>query len=313
VAELAVGPLTAELWTSELLDASALMHGDRRQDNARMTEPFFPNQPWPAMELEFRLRAETATLPESSRLALYEIFSSCLPSFAPTTFRMDGTMVIASQRDREIAFPNPIPRVKLQHIVFGYEQWLQRKYCLPGFVEVEAGDVVVDCGAYVGGFSISAANIAAHVHAFEPDRSNFTCLQRNFAHIGNISLNQAGLFSQSRKMSFNISPNSVEHSLLRPDDGQVIEVREIDVVTLKDYADRSGVTEFDFVKIEAEGVELEVFEGLDDLRPRKLAIDVSPERNGESPAEEFRRRLAPLGYEIRQRLYVMFAKLEPGS
>jgi hypothetical protein len=33
-------------------------------------------------------------------------------------------------------------------------------------------------------------------------------------------------------------------------------VREIYVVTVKDYADRSGVTEFDFVKIEAEGVEL---------------------------------------------------------
>jgi hypothetical protein len=105
-------------------------------------------------------------------------------------------------------------------------------------------------------------------------------------------------------VNLNISPSSVEHSLLVPDDGQV---------TLKDYAYRRGMTEFDFVKIEAEGVELEVFEGLDDLRPRKLAIDVSPERNGESPADEFREHLAPLGYEIRQHAHIMFAKLEPGS
>jgi tetratricopeptide (TPR) repeat protein len=111
-------------------------------------------------------------------------------------------------------------------------------------------------------------------------------------------------------MALNISPSSVEHSLLRPDDGQVVEVREIDVVSLKDYADRSGITEFDFVKIEAEGVELEVFDGLDDLRPRKLAIDVSPERDGVSPADEFRERLTHLGYEIRQRGHVMFAKLK---
>ena len=48
--------------------------------------------------------------------------------------------------------------------------------------------------------------------------------------------------------------------------------------------------------------------GNQDLRPRKLAIDVSPERNGESPADEFRERLMPLGYEIRQRRHVMFAK-----
>jgi hypothetical protein len=114
-------------------------------------------------------------------------------------------------------------------------------------------------------------------------------------------------------MNLNISPSSVEHSLLTPDDSQVIEVREIDVVTLKDYADRCGMTEFDFVEIEAEGVELEVFEGLDDLRPRKLAIDVSPERNGKSPADEYRERFVALGYEIRQRALVMFAKLEPGS
>ncbi len=275
-----------------------------------MTEPHFPNQPRAALELALRLAAATSTLPESSRLALFEVFSSCLPSFAPTTFRAEGTTVIARQREREIAFPSPIPMVKLPLIVYGYEQLLQRKYCLPGFVEVEAGDVVVDCGAYVGGFSLSAAKVAARVHAFEPDRDNVASLRRNFAGIDNVSLNAAGLFSQTRKMLLNISPNSVEHSLLAPDDGQVIEVREIDVVTLKDYAGLHGVAEFDFVKIEAEGVELEVFEGLGDLTPRKLAIDVSPERDGVSPADEFRDRLAPLGYEIRQRGLVMFAKLQ---
>lgn len=277
-----------------------------------MPEPFYPNQPWTAVDLAWKLSAETATLPESSRLALFQIFSSCLPSFASTTFRKDGTMVIASQRDREIAFPSPVPKWDIAFIMFGYEQFIHRKYCLPGFVEVEAGDVVVDCGAYVGGFSISAAKIAAHVHAFEPDRDNFACLRRNFADVDNISLNEAGLFSQSRRINFNISSSSVEHSLLMPDNGQVIEAREIDVVTLKDYADRCGVTQFDFVKIEAEGVEPEVFEGLDDLRPRKLAIDVGPERNGESPADELRERLVPLGYEIRQRsslMRVMFARL----
>jgi hypothetical protein len=273
-----------------------------------MTEPFFPNQPRAALELAGSLAAETTTLPEPSRLALFEVFSSCLPSFAPTTFHTDGTTVIALQQDREIAFPSPIPMVKLSLIVYGYEQWLKRKYCLPGFVEVEAGDVVVDCGAYVGGFSLSATTIAAHVHAFEPDRDNFACLRRNFAHVDNISLNAEGLFSQSRTMSLNISSSSVEHSLLAPDDGQVVEVREVNVTTLKDYAAGRGVTEFDFVKIEAEGVELEVFDGLSDLRPRKLAIDVSPERDGVSPADEFRERLAPLGYEIRQRGIVMFAR-----
>jgi FkbM family methyltransferase len=273
-----------------------------------MTEPYFPNQSLTTTQMEQRFRAEVAKLPEPSRLILYEILSSCLPTFTPTTFSVRNGMIIANQMAREIAFPCPIPMVKLSHIIFGYEEWLQRKYCLPDFVEVEVGDVVVDCGAYVGGFSISAAKKAAQVHAFEPESGNFACLVCNFRGVNNITLNEAGLYSQTRRVSLNISPNSVEHSLLMPDDGQVIDVREIDVITLKDYVQQKKIVKLDFVKIEAEGVELEVFDGLQDLRPRKLAIDVSPERNGESPADEFRERLMPLGYEIRQRRHVMFAK-----
>jgi hypothetical protein len=57
--------------------------------------------------------------------------------------------------------------------------------------------LLLSCGSlsFVNCFSISAAKIAAHVHALESDRSNFACLQRNFAHIDNVSLNEAALFS----------------------------------------------------------------------------------------------------------------------
>lgn len=275
-----------------------------------MNDTYFPNQAATSLLLEERFRAEVEILPEQSRLILYELLSSCMPSFAFTTFCLSEGMVIATQNAREIAFPSPVPMVKLSHIIFGYEEWLQRKYCLPGFVEVAPGDVVVDCGAYVGGFSISAAKTSAQVHAFEPERKNFACLARNFRGISNITLNDAGLYSQSGPMVLNISSNSVEHSLIMPDDGKIVEEREIYVVTLNDYVQMNNLNKLDFVKIEAEGVELEVFEGLQGLRPSKLAIDVSAERNGESPAAEFRERLVPLGYEIRQRAHVMFAKLE---
>lgn len=112
-----------------------------------MGEHFFPNHSPSVQEQEARLRGVAAVLPQSERLVLYEIFSVCTPGLAATTFRVEGDFVIACQYGHEIAFSNPVPLVELSHIVFGYEQWLQRKYCLPGFVEVEPGDVVVDCGA----------------------------------------------------------------------------------------------------------------------------------------------------------------------
>ena len=94
------------------------------------------------------------------------------------------------------------------------------------------------------------------MHAFEPESGNFAGLVCNFRGVNNITLNEAGLYSQTRRVSLNISPNSVEHSLLMPDDGQVIDVREIDVITLKDYVQQKKIVKLDFVKIEAEGVEL---------------------------------------------------------
>ena len=173
---------------------------------------------------------------------------------------------------------------------------------------MEAGDIVVDCGAYVGGFAMSAARVATSVLAFEPDVANFQCLLRNQTALGNVTCNNVGLFCESTIMKLNISASSVEHSLLMPDDGPPIETRDIRVLALADYCRNNKVDRLDFVKIEAEGAELEVFDGLAGARPRKLAIDVSPERDGKSPADEFRLRLAACGYTVRQRGHVMFAR-----
>lgn len=278
-----------------------------------MSEPFFPNQSAFMMEQELRIRAIAGRLSEPECLEIYSAVSNCAPSLSPTRFRIEDAMVIAEQHHMEIAFPRPVPMVKMSHIVFGYEQWLQRKYCLPGFVEVEAGDVVVDCGAYVGGFARSAARSGAQVYAFEPDLANAACVERNLAEFPNAIVQACGLYDRSGEMTLNISANSVEHSLLMPDDGTIVGTRLIPVVSLYDYASRNGIERYDFVKIEAEGVELEVFAGLVNLKPLKLAIDVSPERNGESPAEEFRMLLEAQGYEVRQRNHVMFARLGSGS
>jgi FkbM family methyltransferase len=270
--------------------------------------PFFPNQPPSIMRLEERLRAGAEEMPQTSRFAVYETFSKQYSTLTSTIFATADRMVIASQRGTEIAFPDPLPLIKFSHIVCGYEEWLQRKYCFPGFVEVEVGDIVVDCGAYVGGFSLSAAHMAAEVHAFEPDAANFACVLRNHKSNPNVVCNPLGLHAETAVMDFNISSSSVEHSFLMPDNGPPVRVEQAQVIRLDHYYIARNLPRLDFVKIEAEGVELEVFDGLGTIRPAKLAIDVSPERNGESPAEEFRVRLEASGYEIRQRGHVMFAR-----
>jgi FkbM family methyltransferase len=269
---------------------------------------YFPNQPPVVMHYEEQIvRPQAAALTQQERCDLYGAFSRTAPTLAPSSFEI-GRQVVVRQRGREIAFPNPVPLIKFSHIAFDYENWLERKYALPGFVTVEAGDVVVDCGAYVGGFSLSAVNVAAQVHAFEPEQENFDCVARNFVGVENITLNHAGLYDETKTVTLHRSTSSVEHSLLVPDDGVVVDSVEIQVFSLHDYCAGHGIGGIDFLKLEAEGVELEVFDGLGEMRPRKLAIDVSAERDGQSPADQFIERLAGLGYETHRRWNVLFAR-----
>jgi FkbM family methyltransferase len=159
----------------------------------------------------------------------------------------------------------------------------------------------------VGGFSLSASKVAKAVHLFEPDSANFNSIEKNFRSIRNATLNQMGLYNSNARLLLNISTSSVEHSFLTPDNKSVVRQEEVAVTRLDTYCMEHGIQSLDFLKIEAEGAELEVHEGLGDIRPRKLAVDVSPERDGLSPAAEFRRRLAAQGYQTRQRGHVLFA------
>lgn len=274
-----------------------------------MTENFFPNLSAEAMMLEAKFRRVVSNLKEEDRLKAYEVYTAAHPECVETTFSIQEEFIIARQAGIEIAFPRPLPMVKHAHLSCGYEIWLQRKYTLPGFVAVEPGDVVVDCGAYVGGFSLGACRIASQVHVFEPEHANFVCAKRNLAQFKNALLNMAGLYNETTELSLNISSSGVEHSFLSPDAGGVIEKRKVVVYALADYCFSRGVSTLDFVKVEAEGVEPEVVSGMRELRPRKLAIDVSPEREGESPAKAIAQLLESQNYSIRRRGNVLFAKI----
>jgi FkbM family methyltransferase len=270
---------------------------------------YFPNRSPKTIALEQKFRSAVAQAPEEVRYSLYEAFTSAHPELVETIFAIDSEFVIAQQEGRAIYFPRPLPLIKFSHLSCGYEEWLKRKYSMPGFVEVEPGDVVIDCGSYVGGFSLSAARVAQEVHAFEPEDRNFSCLSRNLSVFRNVVSNKMALYNETGFVELNISKSSVEHSILVPDDGPPITSQRVRAVTLVEYCASRQLEKLDFVKIEAEGVELEVFAGLGEICPNRLAIDVSPERNGTSPADELCQLLRARRYEVRLRGHVLFAKL----
>lgn len=274
-----------------------------------MSVNYFPNQSQEILKLEREFRSIVQGLSESERHKLYEIFSQLNSDLCPTKFTFEKDMVFAEQCRARIAFPRPMPMVILSHVVFGYENWLKAKYSLPGFVEIEPGDVAIDCGGYVGGFALSASRIAGEVHVFEPEERNLECTRINLENRGNVYVNQLGLYSDDTEGALNISTSGVEHSLLSTDDGITVGVKPVSLSRVDTYMENTGISKLDFIKIEAEGVELEVFDGLGEILPRKLAIDVSPEREGVSPADEFMSKLEEKGYIYKKRGHVLFARL----
>ncbi|MEP4992280.1 MAG: FkbM family methyltransferase, partial [Paracoccaceae bacterium] len=239
-----------------------------------MSNPYFPMGSRRVRRLENSIRKRCVNLPAKRIENIYSVFTALMPPLVNTKFQHEPNAVIVRQQGQDIAFPNPLPLIKYSHVSFGYKEILKRKYTLPGFVEVTAGDVVVDCGAFVGGFSLSACEVASEVHIFEPSIQNVAAIKRNFEGKRHVHVNSCGLFDADKEVMINLSSSAVEHSLLEPDDGTVVSSEKINVRRLDSYFSEHS-SQPDFVKIEAEGVEIEVFDGLGDLRPAKIAIDVS--------------------------------------
>ena len=273
-----------------------------------MVSRFFPLSEKRVYRLERSIRKRCKELPAEQTQRIYGWFTMLVPGLVKTRFEPRGEVVIVHQDGREIGFPNPMPLIKYQHVSFGYVAHLKNKYSLEGFVEVEPDDIVVDCGAFAGGFSIGAAKLARSLHLFEPSPQNAEVIRLNLADHSNAYVNECGLYDEDKIMILNVSSSAVEHSFLDPDDGDLVDTLSIPVQRLDTYFAAAGCAP-DFVKIEAEGVEVEVLSGLGDLRPRKLAIDASPERNAQSPIEEMTASLESMGYTCRRRNYMLFALL----
>lgn len=128
-----------------------------------------------------------------------------------------------------------------------------------GAVEIHPGDWVVDAGACEGFFVRYALLRGAKVLAVEPVPRLVEALKRTFAEeieVGDVRLLQSGLGPERSEMSLSIPPNEV-YSAAISSDGTV----KVPVYTLDDLVSLDFVPKIDFLKMDIEGFETEVFKG----------------------------------------------------
>lgn len=181
----------------------------------------------------------------------------------------------------------------------GFHEFLIEKYTDQNF-QIRPTDTVIDCGAFVGGFSVAARlRGAKRVISVEPSSKNFRCLKLNLSlHTDeNPEALNIGLGAKPETAKLNLSLSGCDDSILAPDEGALDSSEEIQIETVANIVGRLGITPSDlFLKVEAEGYEPEIIDGLGDVRPRIVVVDVTPERDGESPRELIQSKLERLGY-----------------
>jgi FkbM family methyltransferase len=167
-------------------------------------------------------------------------------------------------------------RVRLQNMgVAARRTRLIREY-LGGANLVRPGDVVIDCGANIGEFSVACAQAGGRVYAFEPDPQEFSALSANA--IGDMTFVNKALWHTTETLTFYDNNASGDSSLI--DTGHAEAVLQVQAVRLDDYAREVGLETVRLIKLEAEGAEPEVLDGAGDLLDRVdyIAVDMGPER-----------------------------------
>jgi FkbM family methyltransferase len=117
---------------------------------------------------------------------------------------------------------------------------------------VARGDVVVDCGASEGLFTLRVAFRAEKVFAIEPLPLWVNCMHQTFAELGNVEIVQCAL--ADRPGSFTLQVGGLD-SQLKPD-GQI----PVSVETIDNLFARRGIP-VSYIKADLEGYDFRMLQG----------------------------------------------------
>jgi len=134
----------------------------------------------------------------------------------------------------------------------------------PNDPPMNAGDVILDCGANIGAFSKRCFQYDPKlVISIEPAPNNLSCLRRNLApeiQSGRALIIPSGLWSQDGDLMLSLDPrNPLRHSIVF-DRGARSEV-SISVRTIDSIVRELRLEKLDFLKMDIEGAELKALEG----------------------------------------------------
>ena len=169
-------------------------------------------------------------------------------------------------------------------------------------------ETLFDVGANVGqsAEAMAAAFPAARIFCFEPASDTFRMLERNVTALPRVSCHRLALAERPGTASLLRTDNLAMRRLAADgDEAQAGQDREsVPVSTLDEFCPVNGIQRIDFLKIDAEGFDLQVLRGGRGLLGKQLVatvqceVGLDPDNRAHCPYEAVRDELIPLGYRL---------------
>jgi len=129
--------------------------------------------------------------------------------------------------------------------------------------KIKKQDVVIDIGAQAGFFTMYASKKAKQVFSFEPFKENYEILKRNVEtnNLDNVKIFDVAVSDSNQKIKLFSSDNDNKGLVGLTGKGSEFFV---DAVSLKHIFDSNNILKCDFLKIDCEGSEYDIFFNLPD-------------------------------------------------
>lgn len=187
---------------------------------------------------------------------------------------------------------------------------------------VKPGMTVVDVGAHVGFYTLLAARLAGptgRVYAFEPNPEVFGLLLRNIKENGYEGIVRAvpkAASNSRRTVRLYLSETESGETSFYPDDQVTQDNIEVETVVLDEFFSKEGWPKVHVVKVDVEGAEVEVLQGIKEIVQRnphlKLIVEFNPNTQVKSLGnhEDIFKIIGSLGF---QRGYAVWYGLQEVS
>lgn len=172
---------------------------------------------------------------------------------------------------------------------------------------IKPGSIVIDAGAHIGYYTLLFAKLVkekGHVYAFEPSLENFKLLEKNVAINGykNVTLINKALSDKKGVVNLYLSKTSdADHKTYNDKNSRkFVKVQ----ATSLDIFFKKSTFPIDFVKIDVQGDEAKILNGMKNILAKNLRLKILTEfwplgiSKTDTRAEEFLKILANHNYKL---------------